>query len=184
MNYSTIKWTDIANGSGVRISLFVSGCPHHCPGCFNEETWDYENGVPYTPEIEQQLLYKLGASYLQGFSLLGGEPLCPPNQSAIASLLKKIRQRYPQKDVWCYTGYLLEEVVPQFGGTVLGDYASEILPYIDILVDGKFLQQKKNLNLFFRGSENQRLLDLQSSLTSRRPVIIPDEKVIDFTINR
>lgn len=184
MYYSTIKWTDIANGSGVRLSLFVSGCPHHCVGCFNEETWDYENGALYTPQIQEDILYKLGASYLQGFSLLGGEPLCPPNQSAVANLLQGIRQRYPKKDVWCYSGYRLEELDPQLGGWVLGEYAREILPYIDILVDGKFIQEEKNLNLFFRGSENQRILDLQQSLLQGEPVIIPDKKVIDFSINR
>lgn len=180
MYYSTIKWTDVANGTGMRLSLFVSGCPHACPGCFNQETWDFRHGAPYTPEIQESILDKLGASYLRGLSLLGGEPFAPPNQEPLLDLLQAFHHRYPEKDVWCYSGYLWEDLV---SGKV-GQFSSQLLEKIDILVDGSYLQEKKNLSLFFRGSENQRIIDVQSSLSQKSPLIISDENIGSFTKKR
>ena len=142
MNYGTIKNYDIANGTGVRVSLFVSGCRHHCKGCFNSETWDFNYGNPYTKEVEAEILEALKPAYIQGFSLLGGEPFEPENQKELAGLLQKIKESYPEKNVWCYTGYL------------------KMLACIDTLVDGEFIEAEKDLTLEFRGSRNQRILHL------------------------
>lgn len=167
MHYSGIKWTDTANGLGIRISLFVSGCSHGCPGCFNQEAWDFQAGSPFTPEIAEEIIDKLGASYIKGFSLLGGEPLAPKNQAACLALLKQIRKAYPQKDIWCYSGYVFDDLV---SGKV-GESAKEILSVIDILVDGLFDETKKNLSLRFRGSENQRIISCQSSLEKNEIIL-------------
>lgn len=160
MNYGTIKTYDIANGLGVRVSLFVSGCRHHCKGCFNAETWDFNYGQPYTQETERQILEALKPYYIQGFSLLGGEPFEPENQPELVKLLKKIRETYPEKDIWCYTGYLYDvDLIP--GGKVYTDVTDEMLSYIDILVDGEFIEAEKDITLQFRGSRNQRIIDLK-----------------------
>lgn len=165
MYYSEIKKRDIANGEGVRVSLFVSGCTHHCKGCFNEETWDFSYGQPFTLETEEILLSALEPFYVSGLTLLGGEPLEHVNQKALLPFLKKVREVYPKKTVWCYTGYVFEE-------DILGrmckkwEETPELLSYIDVLVDGPFVEEKKNIQLLFRGSENQRLIDLQKSLSS------------------
>jgi len=135
MNYGNIKECDIADGPGVRVTLFVSGCRHHCKGCFNSETWNFQYGVPFTEETQDKILKLLEPGYIQGFTLLGGEPFEPENQAVLVHLLKKIRETYPQKDIWCYSGYLL--------------------------VDGEFVEAKKDLTLIFRGSSNQRLLRLK-----------------------
>lgn len=160
MHYSGIKWTDTANGVGIRLSLFVSGCPHACPGCFNQEAWDFTAGEAYTPEIQEQILEKLAQPYLKGLSLLGGEPFAVENHSALLSLLAEAKSRYPQKDVWCYTGYVLEDILQ---GT-LGDTALALLSYIDILVDGLYLQEQRNFSLRFRGSANQRILKIPETI--------------------
>lgn len=160
MNYGTIKPCDIANGPGVRVSLFVSGCRHHCKGCFNSETWDFHYGQPYTAETEREILESLKPSYIQGFSLLGGEPFEPENQRVLAGLLKKIRDTYPDKDIWCYTGYLYDvDLVPD--GKVFTDVTEEMLSCIDVLVDGEFVEALKDISLQFRGSKNQRIIKLQ-----------------------
>ncbi len=172
MHYSKIKWVDVANGTGVRISLFVSGCPHHCVGCFNPETWDFQAGDPYTEEIEATLLDKLNASHIKGLSLLGGEPLAPSNQATVLSLVTKAKTFHPEKDIWCYTGYTFE---PLYQGEV-GDYALPLLEKMDYLVDGLFLASEKNPSLAFRGSSNQRILHLPSSLKERTAVVIPDKE--------
>lgn len=159
MNYGNIKNYDIADGIGVRVSLFVSGCRHHCKGCFNPETWDFNYGTPYTGETEKEILEALAPSYIQGFSLLGGEPFEPENQTVLVGLLRKIRETYPQKDVWCYTGYLYDvDLIP--GGKVFTDVTEEMLSYIDILVDGEFIEAEKDITLKFRGSRNQRIIEL------------------------
>ena len=159
MNYGNIKNYDIADGIGVRVSLFVSGCRHHCKGCFNPETWDFNYGTPYTGETEKEILEALAPSYIQGFSLLGGEPFEPENQAVLVGLLRKIRETYPQKDVWCYTGYLYDvDLIP--GGKVFTDVTEEMLSYIDILVDGEFIEAEKDITLKFRGSRNQRIIEL------------------------
>lgn len=159
MNYGTIKSCDIANGPGVRISLFVSGCRHHCKGCFNPETWSFDYGEPYTRETENQILEALRPSYIQGFSLLGGEPFEPENQRVLSGLLQKIRQLFPEKDIWCYTGYLYDQdLIP--GGRVFTEDTEKMLSCIDVLVDGEFIEAQKDISLQFRGSRNQRILHL------------------------
>lgn len=163
MNYAAIKTHDVANGPGVRVSLFVSGCTHHCEGCFNPETWDFAYGQPYTEETEQFILDACDHSYIRGLSLLGGEPFEPANQKALLPLLRRFRERFPNKTVWCYSGYNYE--LDMLTGQ-LGDWAvtKEMLSLIDILVDGEFHQAEKDLTLRFRGSSNQRIIDVAKSL--------------------
>lgn len=145
MNYGTIKNYDIANGTGVRVSLFVSGCRHHCKGCFNSETWDFNYGNPYTKEVEAEILEALKPAYIQGFSLLGGEPFEPENQKELAGLLQKIKESYPEKNVWCYTGYLYDvDLIP--GGKVYTEYTDKMLACIDTLVDGEFIEALKKIS--------------------------------------
>lgn len=159
MNYGNIKKCDIADGPGVRVSLFVSGCRHHCKGCFNAETWDFHYGQPYTKETEVEILEALAPSYIQGFTLLGGEPFEPENQAVLAGLVKKVREVFPKKDIWCYTGYLYDvDLIP--GGKVFTEYTKAMLSCIDVLVDGEFVEEKKDITLRFRGSSNQRILEI------------------------
>lgn len=170
MNYGTIKSYDIANGPGVRVSLFVSGCRHHCKGCFNAVAWDFQYGEPFTKQTEQELLDALKPSHIQGFSLLGGEPFEPENQRVLAGLLRKIRETYPEKDIWCYTGYLYDvDLIP--GGKVFTDVTEEMLSCIDVLVDGEFVEEEKDLSLRFRGSRNQRLICLPETLRQGKIVL-------------
>lgn len=165
MNYASIKDCDIANGPGVRVSLFVSGCTHHCKGCFNREAWNFDYGEPFTQEIIDKILEMLKPSYIKGLTLLGGEPFEPQNQGPIVELLRQIRQRYPQKSIWAFSGYLFDRDI--LSGK-LGDWeiTKEYLSYLDVLVDGPFVEAKKDLMLRFRGSSNQRLIDVQKSLAS------------------
>ena len=149
MNYSGLKKTDIANGPGVRVSLFVSGCRNHCSGCFNPETWDFSYGDPYTKNTEEEILKALSPSWIQGFSLLGGEPMEPENQSDLLTLLNRIRAELPEKDIWLFTGYRLEQVK-----------SSPLLSLVDVIVDGPFEESEKDISLAFRGSRNQRILRL------------------------
>lgn len=165
MNVATIKSVDIANGAGVRVSLFVSGCTHHCPGCFNAEAWDFGYGEPYTAETEQQLIELLRPAYIRGLSLLGGEPFEPQNQRVLVTLLRRIRAELPEKDVWCYSGYTLDNELLQLSRARC-EVTDEMLSMIDVLVDGRFEQDKRNLMLRFRGSENQRVIDLPATLAS------------------
>ena len=159
MNYGHIKECDIADGPGVRVSLFVSGCRHHCKGCFNKETWDFDYGMPYTKETEDEIIRLLAPSYIQGLTLLGGEPFEPENQKELAGLLKRVRETYPDKDIWCYTGYLYDVDLPE-GGRVHTEVTEEMLSYIDVLVDGEFIEEEKDVTLVFRGSRNQRIIEL------------------------
>ena len=163
MNYANIKKYDIANGVGVRVSLFVSGCTHHCNGCFNAEAWDFAYGQPYTEATEEEILAALSHEYIAGLSLLGGEPFEPQNQRALLPLLRKFRERYPQKSVWCYSGYTLETDI--LAGRAHCEATDEMLSYIDILVDGEFVEEKKDLKLRFRGSSNQRIIDVKRTLS-------------------
>ena len=159
MNYANIKKYDIADGPGVRVSLFVSGCRHHCKGCFNAETWDFNYGQPYTAETEAEIIDALKSSYIAGFTLLGGEPFEPENQVEMVKLLKKISETYPEKSIWCYTGYLYDvDLIPS--GKVFTEVTQEMLSYIDTLVDGEFIEEEKDLSLKFRGSRNQRIIHL------------------------
>ena len=150
MNYAGIKKTDIANGPGVRVSLFVSGCRNHCPGCFNPETWDFDYGEPFTRKTEKEIIKALRPSWIQGLSILGGDPMEPENQKALLPLLKRIRVMCPGKDVWLYTGYTYEAVRD-----------AEILKWVDVLVDGPFIEAEKDISLAFRGSRNQRIILLK-----------------------
>lgn len=168
MNYATIKPTDVANGPGVRVSLFVSGCRHFCKGCFNSEAWDFSYGRPFTEEVWKEIFELLGHSYIAGLSLLGGEPLEPENQEALLPFLKKVKALFPEKSIWCYSGYTFEYIT----GTMMDTCRAtrELMGLIDVLVDGKFVEEKKNLNLRFRGSENQRILDVKGSLAAGEAV--------------
>lgn len=160
MYYGNIKECDIADGPGVRVTLFVSGCRNHCKGCFNSETWDFSYGQPYTEETESRLLMLLAPDYIQGFTLLGGEPFEPENQQVCVKLLARIRKAYPEKDIWCYSGYLTgRDMIP--GGRVYTEATEEMLSYIDVLVEGRFVEEEKDLTLVFRGSRNQRVLRLE-----------------------
>ncbi len=169
MHYGAIKNCDIANGVGVRVSLFVSGCTHHCKNCFNPETWNFDYGQPFTQQTEQELLRLLEPSYINGLSLLGGEPFEPENQRALLPFVKKVKARFPQKDIWCYTGYTLEtDLLSESRART--EVTEELLSLIDVLVDGEFVEELKNIRLLFRGSENQRLLSLPETLAAGHPV--------------
>ena len=170
MNYAAIKNCDIANGPGVRVSLFVSGCTHRCPGCFNEVAWDFGYGEPFTQETIDHILNLLKPDYIQGLTLLGGEPFEPQNQDAVVELLRQVKKAYPGKSIWAFSGYLFEKDI--LSG-LLGD-TSEYLRYLDVLVDGPFVESKKNLSLRFRGSENQRLIDIPASLARGETVLWQD----------
>lgn len=172
MNYATIKYCDIANGVGVRTSLFVSGCTHRCKGCFNAVAWDFDYGEPYTAEVQKKIVASLAPEYINGLSLLGGEPFEPQNQPALLELCRAVRAAYPQKSIWCYTGYLFEDILA--GRVGERDTALELLRNIDILVDGKFVEELKNIRLKFRGSENQRIIMVQESLQSGGIVLWPE----------
>ena len=165
MYYADIKKIDVANGPGVRVSLFVSGCTHHCKGCFNQEAWDFHYGQPYTQETEDEILQALSPSYIAGLTLLGGEPFEPQNQAALLPLLRRVRRELPEKSIWAFSGYTLDTDI--LTGK-LGDWdiTREILSYLDVLVDGEFVQEKKDISLRFRGSSNQRLIDLPKTLAA------------------
>ena len=173
MNYATIKNCDIANGPGVRVSLFVSGCTHRCPGCFNEEAWDFDFGKPFTQETIDSILAMLSPGYVKGLTLLGGEPFDPKNQGPIVELLRQVKEKYPEKSVWAFSGYLFDRDI--LSGK-LGDWETtkEYLSYLDVLVDGPFVLAKKNLSLRFRGSENQRLIHVPASLAAGEVVLWED----------
>lgn len=161
MRYGEIKNCDIANGEGVRVSLFVSGCTHHCKGCFNPDTWDFDYGMLYTTETEESITDMLRPSYINGLTLLGGEPMEPDNQRALLSLVKRVKLLFPEKDIWCYSGYTFEELTGESRARC--ECTDELLSYIDVLVDGEFVEEKKNISLAFRGSENQRIIDLKKT---------------------
>ena len=162
MYYGEIKNHDIANGVGVRVTLFVSGCTHHCKGCFQPQTWAFDYGQPYTQQTEDEILSLLRPTYIRGLTLLGGEPMEPDNQRALLHLLQRVRTELPQKDVWCYSGYTLEQLTGQSRARC--EVTDELLTMIDVLVDGEFVEEKRNISLKFRGSENQRLIDLPATL--------------------
>ena len=164
MNYGNIKECDIADGPGVRVSLFVSGCRHHCKGCFNEETWNFNYGQ------KAEILNSLDSNFIQGFTLLGGEPFEPENQVELVKLLKKVRETYPKKDIWCYSGYLFDrDMIP--GGCVHTNVTDEMLSYIDVLVDGEFKEALKDVTLVFRGSQNQRIINVKESKKQGKVVL-------------
>ena len=173
MNYAAIKNCDIANGPGVRVSLFVSGCTHRCPGCFNEVAWDFDYGEPFTEETVETILSMLRPAYIRGLTLLGGEPFEPRNQEPIVRLLRRIKAEMPEKSIWAFSGYLFDRDI--LSGR-LGDWeiTREYIRYLDVLVDGPLVEAKKNLSLRFRGSENQRLIDVPESLRRGEVVLWQD----------
>ena len=170
MNYGAIKKFDIADGPGVRVSLFVSGCTHHCRECFQPETWNFDYGQPFTEETEQELFEALDKEYICGLTLLGGEPFEPQNQRVLVPFLRRVKERFPEKSIWSYTGYTLETdlLSPSRARCEVTD---EMLSMLDVLVDGEFVLEKKNIRLRFRGSENQRLIDLKKTLATGNTVL-------------
>lgn len=174
MNYADIKRIDVANGPGVRVSLFVSGCTHHCKGCFNAETWDFNYGNIFTNHEINKIMDYLEPSYIQGLSILGGEPFEYSNQQGLLPLMRRLKERYPDKNVWCYTGYdfdkdIRDDMMQKWPET------RELIDYIDIIVDGKFIEEQKDLSLRFRGSANQRIIDVKKSLETNE-IVLWDQK--------
>ena len=172
MNYANIKYNDIANGEGIRTSLFVSGCTHHCKGCFNQEAWDFNYGNVFNEETQNQILKSLEPNWINGLTLLGGEPMEPANQKGLLEFVKKVKTLYPNKTIWCFTGYLLDEELLK-PSRARCPYTDEFLSYLDILVDGKFVLELKDISLRFRGSRNQRIIDVQQSLKQNKIVLSP-----------
>ena len=172
MRYCNIKYTDIANGTGVRTVLFVSGCTHHCRGCFQPETWDFEAGEEFTPEVMEAIIESLEPDYIEGLTLLGGEPMEQVNQEGLLPLLRELRARYgDKKNIWCYSGYTYESDLLAADGRAHFEVTEELLSMIDILVDGEFHQEEKNIRLRFRGSENQRIIDVKRSMREKTTVL-------------
>ncbi|MDE7162123.1 MAG: anaerobic ribonucleoside-triphosphate reductase activating protein, partial [Anaeroplasmataceae bacterium] len=169
MNYATIKKYDIANGLGVRVSLFVSGCTHHCKNCFNAVAWDFNYGNAFTKEVEDEIIAALKQPMISGLTLLGGEPMEPENQRGLFSFLKRVKSSVPEKTIWCYSGYVFEELL---NGKAHIDITNEILEMIDVLVDGKFVEELKDITLKFRGSSNQRVIDLKTTLATKQISLI------------
>jgi len=172
MRYASVKKCDVANGTGIRVSIFVSGCHHHCKGCFNTDAWDFNFGNEYNEEIEESILKELDKSYIQGLSLLGGEPLEHVNQKGLLSLVKKAKERYPEKTIWCYTGYKFDDDVM---GKMFETWpeTKELVSNLDVVVDGKYDEDLRDLNLRFKGSSNQRIIDVQKTL-EKNEVILAD----------
>ena len=170
MNYCGIKKTDTANGLGARVSLFVSGCRNHCPGCFQPETWDFDYGSPFTKEIEDGIIEALRPSWIQGLSILGGEPMEPENQRALLPFVKKVRARLPRKNIWCYTGYTYKDGAIEEQSANC-EVTRELIAHFDVLVDGRFVEELKDIRLKFRGSSNQRVIDVKRSLETKSVVL-------------
>lgn len=163
MNFSEIKECDIADGPGVRVALFVSGCTHHCKGCFNEMTWDFQYGRPFENEDIRHITDLLAPSYIAGLTLLGGEPMEYINQEGLLPLLRKVKEKYPEKTIWCYTGYLYDkDIIENFCSK--WELTREFISYLDVIVDGEFVEKLKDISLRFRGSSNQRIIDVKRSL--------------------
>lgn len=175
MNYAAIKWTDIANGEGVRVSLFVSGCTHRCKNCFNRVAWDFSYGEPFDEKIGNKILDAIGEPFIAGLSLLGGEPLEPSNQQALYPFVREVRNRYPDKTIWCYTGYVFDaergELSEKEKNTPV---TAKLISLFDVLVDGPFVEELKKITLNFRGSSNQRVIDVKKSLLAKKIVLYLD----------
>lgn len=173
MNYCQIIRADTANGEGFRLSLFVSGCRNHCPGCFQKETWDFNYGEPFTEQVQNQLLRELAQPFYEGITILGGEPFEPENQKVLLPLLEKIHQQLPQKNVWIYTGYLFDADLSRGGKCYLDGITDKILAFTDVLVDGRFMLDKADVSLNYRGSSNQRIILVPQSLAQHKIVLSP-----------
>ena len=172
MNYATIKWYDIANGEGVRISLFVSGCTHRCKNCFNQVAWDFAYGTPFDEGIQQKIIKELASPFIAGLSLLGGEPFEPQNQAALLPFLREVKRLFPEKPIWCYTGCVLNEQTGLFHDSNKNTSdTKEMLSLIDVLIDGPYVEELHNIRLKFRGSSNQRVIDLKKTLSSSACVL-------------
>lgn len=169
MNYATIKYFDVANGPGIRTSLFVSGCTHCCKGCFNSVAWDFSYGQEFTKEVEDIIIDSLKLDYVKGLTLLGGEPFEISNQKGLVRFVERVKELYPNKSIWAFSGYLFEDILP--GGKVHCDESMRILNCLDVLVDGEYKEELKNLMLKFKGSENQRTIDVQESLKQNSVVL-------------
>lgn len=172
MNYAAIKNNDISNGPGVRVSLFVSGCRHRCKGCFNSEAWDFNYGKPFTDAVADEIIANLSPGYINGLSLLGGEPFEPENAFCLLSFVRRVRQELPQKTIWCYTGFSFEKEL-LCGKTKNPDVSHGLLELIDVLVDGRFVEELKDVSLIFRGSSNQNIIDVRASLKQEKTVLLP-----------
>lgn len=166
MNYMKIKKTDVSNGPGVRVSIFVSGCHHHCKNCFNQEAWDFKSGTPFTNDTIEEIINAMNHEYISGLSLLGGEPFELINQKGLLPLIRRVKEVYPNKTIWAYSGFLYEELKEM-------DFVEtkEILNLIDVLVDGKFVEELKDPNLYFRGSSNQRIIDMNKTRKSKKIIL-------------
>ena len=171
MNYCGLKLSDIANGEGIRVTLFVSGCRNRCPGCFQPETWDFNYGEPFDSSVAEIIFSAMENPSVRGLTLLGGEPMEPENQEGLLPFIKEFKKRFPKKTVWLYTGYLYEELVGKMPSEKRIDITDELLSLVDILVDGRFEKDKYRLGLRFRGSENQRIIDMNKTRKSGNPVI-------------
>lgn len=176
MNYATIKYFDIANGPGVRTCLFVSGCTHKCPGCFNYEAWDFNFGEAFDEDIQNKLIESLEPDYVDGMTILGGEPMEPSNQQALVNFVERVRETYQEKSLWMFTGDTYEDLIDE-NSERHTPYTNRILKALDVLVDGKFVEDLKDITLRFRGSSNQRLIDLAKTRESGEIVIWTDEKI-------
>ena len=170
MYIGEILKADTANGLGMRVTLFVSGCTNHCPGCFQPQTWDFTYGQPYTPAVEEMIMQELAKPYYQGLTLLGGEPFEPCNQRELVKLIRRVRREMPGKDIWAYTGFTLEKDLGE-GGRKWTEVTEESLRNIDILVDGRFEQDKKDVSLKFRGSANQRIIDMNKTVSTGKTIL-------------
>ena len=173
MYYADIKNVDVANGPGIRVSLFVSGCTHHCKDCFNPESWDFNYGKPFDEEAAGKMMALLEPSHVRGLSLLGGEPFEPENQRVLVPFVRRVRETYPQKTVWAFSGFTLEELRAE-GSHPRCEVTDELLSMLDVLVDGRFVEALKDISLRFRGSSNQRLIDMKKTLASGEIVLLPD----------
>ena len=173
MHYGNIKSFSIENGVGVRVSLFVSGCRNHCKNCFSQQTWAFDYGEPFTEATKQELIEELAPSHITGLTILGGEPFEPENQKDLLPLIKAVREALPDKTIWMYTGFTFEELHSDTRGNC-GSLTDEILSNIDVLVDGRFIEEKKNLRIRFRGSENQRIINIKETLQTGHVVLMSE----------
>lgn len=174
MNYAEIKYYDIANGSGVRVSLFVSGCAHRCKNCFNKIAWDFNYGNLFTEDIENEILNACEADYISGLTILGGEPFEPENQPALIGFLNRFKNRFPQKNIWCFSGFTYEELTGKIPSRCFTDNTKDMLALIDVLVDGRFVEELHSITLRFRGSSNQRIIDLNKTRSQGKVVLWED----------
>ncbi len=171
MHVGEVMTADVANGEGMRVSVFVSGCRNHCKGCFQPQTWDFNYGREYTPEIEQFIIDELSKSYYDGITILGGDPMEPENQEPVLRLLRRIKKELPDKNVWVYTGYVYDWDLVPGGKRFVDGVTRELLESIDILIDGRFVEELKNLMLNFRGSGNQRIIKMKETLETGKVVL-------------